>query len=63
MDPLRDDAIIYDRVLRECGVQTQVKIYPGLPHGFWTVFPNASFTREFLRETIDGFTWLLQNGE
>jgi acetyl esterase/lipase len=63
MDPLRDDSIIYERVLQECGVETRVSMYPGLPHGFWTFFPNANFTNEFLKETLAGFAWLLQKRE
>ena len=33
MDPLRDEALIYERVLREdFGVNTKLHVYPGLPH-------------------------------
>jgi acetyl esterase/lipase len=34
LDPLRDEALIYEEVLRtECGVKTRLDVYPGLPHG------------------------------
>ena len=34
MDPLRDEGLIYEHVLREeCGVATRLDLYPGLPHG------------------------------
>lgn len=35
LDLLRDDALIYERVLREeYGIKTKLDIYPGLPHSF-----------------------------
>jgi acetyl esterase/lipase len=34
MDPLRDDAIIYERVLKEeHSINTKINVYPGVPHG------------------------------
>ena len=33
-DPLRDDGIKYDQLLRESGVRTHYKEYPGMIHGF-----------------------------
>ena len=35
-DPLRDEALIFERMLREQeGTKTKLYLYPGLPHGFW----------------------------
>jgi hypothetical protein len=35
MDPLRDEGLLYEQVLREeWSVKTGTDIYPGLPHGF-----------------------------
>jgi acetyl esterase/lipase len=40
MDILRDEALIYEQVLREDnGVETKLDIYPGMPHIFWSTFP------------------------
>lgn len=36
LDPLRDEALIYESVLRENGVETKLDIYNGLGHMFWT---------------------------
>lgn len=60
-DPLRDEGLIYEQVLREdAGVRTRLDVFPGLPHGFWSWFPEAEFSRDFQAKTTDGLTWLLE---
>jgi acetyl esterase/lipase len=47
-DPLRDEGLIYEQVLREdFGIKTRLDIFPGLPHGFWSWFPQAEFSKDF----------------
>lgn len=61
MDPLRDEALIYEEILREeNGVKTKVDIYPGLPHGFWSYFPEAGFSQKLQADCVEGLTWLLE---
>lgn len=36
LDPLRDEALIYENVLRENGVETKLDVYDGCGHMFWT---------------------------
>jgi acetyl esterase/lipase len=58
-DPLRDEALIYERVLREEeGFKTKVDVYPGLPHGFWSVFPTIESSKRFIEESVKGVQWL-----
>ncbi|KAM0244498.1 hypothetical protein ACHAP5_006179 [Fusarium lateritium] len=39
LDILRDEALIYEQVLRENnGVETKLDVYPGMPHIFWENF-------------------------
>lgn len=60
-DPLRDEALIYERVLREDeGLKTKVDVYPGLPHGFWSVFPKIESSKRFVEESVKGVKWLLE---
>ncbi len=60
LDPLRDDAIIYERVLREeYGIKTKLDMYPGLPHGFWGFFPMLKSSDQFRVDMAEGVGWLL----
>ena len=60
MDIVRDDSLIYEKALREeAGVETMIKVYPGWPHIFFQVFPQAQKTKEFYAEALMGLGWLL----
>ena len=59
-DPLRDEALIFERLLREdLGVKTKVWMYEGMPHGFWSVMPQLESSKKFVRESVEGVGWLL----
>lgn len=60
-DILRDDALIYERILRlEYNVATKVDVYPGLPHVFWYLHPGHSACAKFVADTTKGLGWLLE---
>lgn len=60
MDPLRDEAIIYEKMLREeNGTRTKLDMYPGLPHGFWGFFPMLKRSNDFREDMVQGMGWLL----
>ncbi|KAG4025255.1 hypothetical protein MFRU_062g00080 [Monilinia fructicola] len=59
LDPLRDEGFIYEDLLQESGVETKAQVYPGLPHGFWSWFPEAEFSKQFVADCKDGLSWLL----
>lgn len=63
IDPLRDEGLIYERVLREeSGVETRLDLYKGLGHYFWTNWPGLEASRGFVEDTVKGVRWLLESG-
>ncbi|KAI5359927.1 putative alpha/beta hydrolase-3 [Septoria linicola] len=62
LDPLRDEALIYEQALKENGVKTRLEVYDGYGHMFWTNWPELDRSKEFVQHTLAGFRWLLANG-
>lgn len=60
MDPLRDEGLLYERLLRESGVETRLDLYAGFGHMFWMNFPRMKASERRWKDTIDGFRWLLE---
>lgn len=60
MDPLRDEGLIFERLLREEeGIKTKLEVYPGLPHGFASIAPHLSASKKFVEDSFKGVEWLL----
>jgi len=63
-DPFRDLGLLYEKILREeNGIKTKADVFPGLPHGFWSVFPQSQFAKEHREKSEEGFTWLLEQSK
>lgn len=60
-DPRRDEAILYSKLLEQDGIVSESKIYPGLPHGFWTTCPDMDESQQAVEETLEGVKWLLES--
>ncbi|KAH8635011.1 hypothetical protein IG631_10411 [Alternaria alternata] len=60
LDPLRDEAVLYDRILREKGILTRFELYAGYGHMFWTNYPEQEESEKFVKDTLNGVKWLLE---
>ena len=59
MDPMRDEALIYERLLHGEGVPTQLEVFAGIPHGGPEFFPMLSVAGKSLNEVKAGVQWVL----
>lgn len=60
-DPRRDETLLFEQLLREEGVTTKKYIYPGLPHGFWTMCPDLDDSKEWEKDLLEGVKFLLEH--
>jgi acetyl esterase/lipase len=61
LDPLRDQAIIYEKILREeFDVETKLYLYSGVPHDHWSFFPSLEKSKQFRRDQVEAYGWLLE---
>ncbi|KAK7050696.1 Esterase/lipase/thioesterase [Favolaschia claudopus] len=59
LDPLRDEGLLWERLLREQGTPTKLDIYPGVPHGFPPIFPGSPLGKKWHADWEAGVKWLL----
>ncbi|KAJ3486745.1 hypothetical protein NLI96_g4022 [Meripilus lineatus] len=62
-DPLRDEGILYAKVLEEAGVKVQCDVYAGLPHGGHQIFPTLDVSRKFQADFVSHLPWLFKGGK
>lgn len=59
-DPRRDEGVLFERLLREAGVEVRMDVHKGLPHGFWTVCRSLDVSREWERKLVEDVGWLIE---
>ncbi|EXJ61605.1 hypothetical protein A1O7_02033 [Cladophialophora yegresii CBS 114405] len=60
MDIWRDSAILYCDKIRQAGGQAKIDIYPGVPHLWWSMYPQLSINKKWVKDLVDGVEWLLK---
>ncbi|KXH57760.1 hypothetical protein CSAL01_05911 [Colletotrichum salicis] len=59
LDPVRDCTLVMEQVWKDAGIPTKLDVYPGLPHGFWALFPQADFSKKHREGQRAALEWLL----
>ncbi|KAK7460936.1 hypothetical protein VKT23_008864 [Stygiomarasmius scandens] len=59
LDPLRDEAYLYEKVLNKSDVSTKLIGYPGAPHSALWLFPQKELGKKIRKDFYDGLQWLL----
>ncbi|KAG7095484.1 hypothetical protein E1B28_006223 [Marasmius oreades] len=59
LDPLRDEGLLYGKVLSAAGVKTKVEVYSGVPHGFELVDCTIGKARKYEADLGAAIRWLL----
>ncbi|KAJ6584929.1 Alpha/Beta hydrolase protein [Mycena capillaripes] len=59
LDPLRDEAFLYEKLLKDEGVKTKITVYPGVPHAFQYMFPSIKMGLKWEEDYRAGLRWLL----
>ncbi|KAJ7866124.1 Alpha/Beta hydrolase protein [Mycena leptocephala] len=60
LDPLRDEGLLYERLLHEKGIPTKLDIYPGVPHGFSTMLPGITAAKKYDADLREGLKWIFK---
>ncbi|KAL0568279.1 hypothetical protein V5O48_013708 [Marasmius crinis-equi] len=58
LDPLRDEGILYKKLLEEAGVPAKLEVYPGVPHLFDVFYPSLKQAKKYIEDYRDGIRWL-----
>ncbi|THV02229.1 hypothetical protein K435DRAFT_717541 [Dendrothele bispora CBS 962.96] len=59
LDPLRDEAFVYEKILNKNGVSTKLVAYPGVPHSGPYLFTTKEVGKKWRKDWQDGLQWLL----
>ncbi|CAG7935880.1 unnamed protein product [Penicillium salamii] len=58
-DPRRDEALLFEQLLKEERIETKLYVYPGLPYGFWTTCPDLEVSKSWSEDLVQGVKFFL----
>lgn len=61
LDPLRDEGLAYADALKAAGTPVTLKVFPGLPHGFYMI-THLKQSREYIQNVVDFVKQLQSDG-
>ncbi|KFY78704.1 hypothetical protein V499_02197 [Pseudogymnoascus sp. VKM F-103] len=61
LDPLRDEGLLYAKMLTEVGVPTDINVFKGVPHGFRRFGDALSASKRWDNVIDEGIKWVLSN--
>lgn len=59
LDPLRDEALLYAKMLSEVGVPTDIRLFKGVPHGFRRFGNQLKVSKDWDECVLQGILWAL----
>lgn len=63
MDPLRDEALIFEQMLQEESVPTKLLLHKGFGHMFWMNFPSMEASKKAAVDRLEGIRWLSEQAK
>ncbi|KAF2262056.1 alpha/beta hydrolase fold-3 domain-containing protein [Lojkania enalia] len=63
LDPLRDEALLYAKMLAEAGVATDISLFKGVPHGARRFGDRLSVNKRWDEVMMNGISWVLGSPE
>ncbi|CAI7622585.1 unnamed protein product [Penicillium discolor] len=58
-DPLRDEGLLYGKLLTENGVPTNINVFKGVPHGFRRFGERLAVCKQWDQTMEDGIRWAI----
>ncbi|KAL4877822.1 Alpha/Beta hydrolase protein [Aspergillus karnatakaensis] len=62
-DIMRDEGLLFAKLLSENGVPTKTTVFKGLPHGFRRFGPKLSVNKKWDETIVEGIKWALGDAE
>jgi acetyl esterase/lipase len=63
LDPLRDEALLYAKLLSEANVPTEIRLFKGVPHGHRRFGDTLKASKDWDDCIEEGITWVLSKPE